>query len=190
MDQYTVWIYPLCYWGSMDQYTVWNCTVCYRGSLDRHTVWNCTMCYQDHWINTQSESARCAIGDKWLIHSLNLHDVLSWIICPIRSEYARSATIQGLVDQYTLRICPMSCRGKSMFISASKWLASRKIWSVDLWNTTCGHKAKDITPSIAWRREAWKEEALDIFLERMTEKEPTSVRPTLEVTNSVFFKFF
>ena len=29
------------------------------------------------------------------------------------------------------------------------------------WNTTCGHKAKDITPSIAWRREACKEEALD-----------------------------
>ena len=28
-------------------------------------------------------------------------------------------------------------------------------------NTTCGHKAKDITPSIAWRREALKEEALD-----------------------------
>ena len=43
--------------------------------------------------------------------------------------------------------------------------------------------------SVAWRREAWKEEALDIFLERMTEKEPTSVRPTLEVTNSVFFCF-
>ena len=27
--------------------------------------------------------------------------------------------------------------------------------------TTCGYKAKDITPLIAWRREAWKEEALD-----------------------------
>ena len=26
---------------------------------------------------------------------------------------------------------------------------------------TCGHTAKDITPSIARRREAWKEEALD-----------------------------
>jgi len=25
----------------------------------------------------------------------------------------------------------------------------------------CGHKAKDIIPQIAWRREAWKEEALD-----------------------------
>ena len=25
------------------------------------------------------------------------------------------------------------------------------------WDTTCWHKAKDITPSIAWRREGWKE---------------------------------
>jgi len=30
-----------------------------------------------------------------------------------------------------------------------------------LGRSACGHKAKDITPSIAWRREAWKEEALD-----------------------------
>ena len=29
------------------------------------------------------------------------------------------------------------------------------------WNTTCGHKTKDSTASIAWRREAWKEAALD-----------------------------
>ena len=28
------------------------------------------------------------------------------------------------------------------------------------WDTTCGHKAKDITPSIAWRRDACQEEAL------------------------------
>ena len=34
-----------------------------------------------------------------------------------------------------------------------------KCWGA--WDTTCGHKAKDITPSIAWRREALKEEALD-----------------------------
>ena len=29
------------------------------------------------------------------------------------------------------------------------------------WGTTSGHKAKGITPSIAWRREPRKEEALD-----------------------------
>ena len=34
-----------------------------------------------------------------------------------------------------------------------------KCW--EAWDTTCGLKAKDVTPSITWRREAWKEEALD-----------------------------
>ena len=34
-----------------------------------------------------------------------------------------------------------------------------KCW--EAWDTTSGHKAKDITPLIAWRREALKEEALD-----------------------------
>ena len=47
------------------------------------------------------------------------------------------------------------------------------------WDTTCGHKAKDITPSIAWRREAWKEEVLDDLLSK-DERGPSSVRWTLE----------
>ena len=34
-----------------------------------------------------------------------------------------------------------------------------KCWGA--WDTTCGHKARDITPPIAWRRETWKEEVLD-----------------------------
>ena len=34
-----------------------------------------------------------------------------------------------------------------------------KCWEV--WDTTCRHKAKDITPSIDCRREVWKEEVLD-----------------------------
>ena len=50
------------------------------------------------------------------------------------------------------------------------------------WNTTCGHKAKDITPSTAWRREAWKEEVLDdwrwpsLVLSRKTLLEKTRKR--------------
>ena len=42
-------------------------------------------------------------------------------------------------------------------------LASRKISSVEELETLSsdGHKAKDTTPSIAWRREAEKEEALN-----------------------------
>jgi len=48
------------------------------------------------------------------------------------------------------------------------------------WDTTCGHKAKDITPSIAWRREAWKEEALD-DLPWKDERGPSSIKRTLEL---------
>ena len=36
-------------------------------------------------------------------------------------------------------------------------LEDLKCWGAG--DTTCGHKAKDITPWITWRREAWKEEA-------------------------------
>ena len=46
-------------------------------------------------------------------------------------------------------------------------------------DTTWGNKAKDITPSIAWRREAWKEEALD-DLPWKDERGPSSIRRTLE----------
>ena len=52
-----------------------------------------------------------------------------------------------------------------------------KCWGV--WDSTCGHKAKDITPSIAWRREAWKEEALD-DLHWKDERRPSSITQTLE----------
>ena len=45
--------------------------------------------------------------------------------------------------------------------------------------TTCGHKAKDITRSIAWRREALKEEALD-DLPWKDERGPSSIRRTVE----------
>ena len=47
------------------------------------------------------------------------------------------------------------------------------------WDTTCRHKAKDITPSITWRREAWKEEALN-DLPQKYERGPSSSRWTLE----------
>ena len=53
-----------------------------------------------------------------------------------------------------------------------------KCWGA--WDTTCVHKANDITPSIAWRREAWKEEALDYFPWK-DERGPSSIRRTLEL---------
>ena len=53
-----------------------------------------------------------------------------------------------------------------------------KCWGA--WDTTCGHKAKDTTPSIAWRREACKEETLD-DLPWKDERGPSSVRRTLKL---------
>ena len=51
-----------------------------------------------------------------------------------------------------------------------------KCWAA--WDTTCGHKAKNITPSVAWRREVWTEEALD-DLPWKDERRPLSTRQTL-----------
>ena len=52
-----------------------------------------------------------------------------------------------------------------------------KCW--EAWDTTWGHKAKNVIPSIAWRRKVWKEEALD-DLSWKDERGP-SVRHTLEL---------
>ena len=53
-----------------------------------------------------------------------------------------------------------------------------KCWGA--WDTTFGHKAKYITSSIAWKREAWKEETLDDFPWK-DERGPSSIRRTLEL---------
>ena len=52
-----------------------------------------------------------------------------------------------------------------------------KCWGA--WDSTCCHKAKDITPSIAWRSEAWEMEALD-DLPSKDDSGPSSVGWTLE----------
>ena len=52
-----------------------------------------------------------------------------------------------------------------------------KCWGA--WDITCGHKTKDVTPSIAWKREVWKEEVLD-NLPWKGERGLSSVRRTLE----------
>ena len=57
-------------------------------------------------------------------------------------------------------------------------LEDLKCW--EAWDSTCGHKAKDITPLTAWRREAWKEEELD-NLPWKDERGPSSIRRTLEL---------
>ena len=57
------------------------------------------------------------------------------------------------------------------------FLKDLKCW--EAWDTTCGQKAKDITPSMAWRREALKEEVLD-DLPWKGERGPSSIRWTFE----------
>ena len=52
-----------------------------------------------------------------------------------------------------------------------------KCW--EAWDSTYRHKAKDITPLVAWRREALKEEAPD-DIPWKEERAPSSVRRTLK----------
>ena len=71
-----------------------------------------------------------------------------------------------------------------------------KCW--EAWDTTCGHKVKDITPLITWRREALEEEAFQwflwltmalsrpfkedsLYLPWKDERGPSSIRRTLEL---------
>ena len=60
-----------------------------------------------------------------------------------------------------------------------------KCW--EAWDTTCGHNTKDTTPSIACRREAWKEEALD-DLPWKDERGPSSIRWTRTVSKATMGK--
>ena len=62
-----------------------------------------------------------------------------------------------------------------------KWLASRKIWSgEELETLPAGTKPRTSHHRFPWRREAWKEEALD-DLPRKDERGPSSIRRTLEL---------
>ena len=63
-------------------------------------------------------------------------------------------------------------------IQVAFFLEDSRCWGA--WDTTCGHKAKHITPLILWRREAWKEEALD-DLPWKDERGPSWVGWTLEL---------
>ena len=53
-----------------------------------------------------------------------------------------------------------------------------KCWGA--WDSTCGHKAKDITPLIAWRRKAWKVETFYNFPSK-DQKGPKLMRWPLEL---------
>ena len=85
-----------------------------------------------------------------------------WIYCPGQAGVKRNDRAAGLMGKAT--------------IASGLRLINLKYWGT--WDTTCGHKAKDITPSITWRREAWKAEAL-VDLPWKDERSPSSVRWTL-----------
>ena len=68
--------------------------------------------------------------------------------------------------------------GEREFINDSDCHIFRLLQCWEAWDTISGHKDNCITPSIAWRREAWKEEVLD-DLPWKDERGPSSVRRTL-----------
>ena len=89
---------------------------------------------------------------------------------------------QRLTSAFTktpVSVLPWTCwnEGKLPSRQTGGQCKSHKCW--EAWDTTCIYKAKDITPLTAWRREAWKEEALDV-LPWKGERGPSSIRWTLE----------
>jgi len=68
------------------------------------------------------------------------HQKLQWVHCPGHAGVKGNDWADRLVGKATSQVV---C-----------FLEDLKCW--EAWDTTCRHKAKDITPSIAWRREAWK----------------------------------
>ena len=85
-------------------------------------------------------------------------------------------------------VLPWTCRSERDTTEQTDWQAkqpsqvaciSEDLKCGEARDTTCRHKAKGITPSIAWRHEAWKEETPDDLLLK-DERGPTSIRRTLE----------
>ncbi len=66
---------------------------------------------------------------------------LLWVYCPGHAEW-KEMTEQ--IDWQAKQPSQVACI-----------LNNLKCW--EAWDTTCVHKAKGVTPSITWRREAWKE---------------------------------
>ena len=109
-------------------------------------------------------ASRSSSSSNWILMSCQPHRVTSGQSNTRHSKYtflnSSLIFINPLSSQSTKRKWPSRLIGGQS--NPHKWLASQKIWSVEKLETLAvGIKAKDITPSIAWRREAWKEEVLD-----------------------------
>ena len=101
----------------------------------------------------------------WHVPMFNVHfPKLVRLYCP---EYAEWSEMTEQIDWLAKQPSQMICASEDL-----------KCWGA--WDITFWHIDKDIRPSIAWRRESRKEEALD-DLPWQDERGPSSVRRTLEL---------
>ena len=91
-------------------------------------------------------------------------------LTPIQTQVAKS--------QVCLILCHIGW-STSIFKTSCGCTALEDLKCCSFWDTTNRHKSKSFTPSIAWRREARKEEALD-DLPWKDERRPSLVRRTLD----------
>ena len=77
----------------------------------------------------------------WNVSMVDIHlSKLLWVYCPGHAGVKGNDRTDRLVGKATLT--------SGLLLGRSEVLKS------------CGHKAKNVTPSIAWSREAWNEEAI------------------------------
>ena len=123
-------------------------------------------------------------GSSQNTHAIILMDSVSLLQCKVKWKAhtamcqwltftSESSCVYTALDMPERREMTENCKQPSQVACMSKDL---RYWGA--WDITCGHRAKDITSSIAWRREAWKEEALDDLPWR-DKRGPSSVRWTL-----------
>ena len=92
----------------------------------------------------------------WNVSMVDIHlQKLLWVYCPEHAGVKGNDQADRLAGKATLT--------SGLLLGRSEVLRS------------CGHKAKDIKLSIAWRRGALKEEALD-YLPLKDERGPSSIR--------------
>ena len=84
----------------------------------------------------------------WYISMVDIHlRKHLWVYCPVHVGVKGNDQADRLAGKATITI-GLICISEDL-----------KCWGA--WDTTCGHKAKEITTSVAWKREAWEEEALN-----------------------------
>ena len=92
------------------------------------------------------------LGTKWEMIRMRFHNILLNTLCVSR------LILSCLLERKIWSIEKLETL-PSPWYNRTGWLGV--IRQLTYWDTTCEHNAKDTTPSIAWRREALKKEALD-----------------------------